>query len=412
MPRTRLPHLNTLQILQLIRAYGSISRSQVAEKTGASPFLVAKICDHLLALGFITEAGHGDSTGGRRPALLSLRRDFGRLIGVHLGSVNVRIALTDFRGNLIEYTKDKSLADKGPEAAMRHTMQLIDRMLQKAGLRHSDLSGLGIGISGVVERSTGVMLFWPKLPLWVNVPVRKMLEDRYKNLVELEDTSRTRAFAEYRLGGADSANHFIYIAVGAGIGAALFLHGQLYSGAGGFAGEFGHITVSETGPLCSCGNRGCLETMVSASTLIRKARHGLSAGLSNALIEIAQGDPRRVSVEMLGEAARKGDRFAVRLLSETGSYLGRGIVGLVNLLNPELIVIGAGVASAVGDLLLPEIERVVRGRAMMQGVNQVQIRMSQLGEKEWALGAALVVAEKALTQAYLKRIEVKKRTSR
>ena len=115
---------------------------------------------------------------------------------------------------------------------------------------------------------------------------------------------------------------------------------------------------------------------------------------------------------MLGEAARTGDRFAARLLSETGSYLGRGIVGLVNLLNPELIVIGAGVASAVGDLLLPEIERVVRGRAMMQGVNQVQIRMSKLGEKEWALGAALVVAEKALTQAYLKRIEVKKRTSR
>ena len=167
---------------------------------------------------------------------------------MHLGSVNVRIALTDFRGNLIEYTKDKSLANKGPEVAMRRMMHLIDQMLQKAGLRYSDLSGLGIGISGMVERSTGVMLFWPKLPLWVNVPVRKMLEDRYKNLVELEDTSRTRAFAEYRLGGADSAKDFIYIAVGAGIGAALFLHGHLYSGAGGFAGEFGHITVSETGP--------------------------------------------------------------------------------------------------------------------------------------------------------------------
>jgi glucokinase len=317
-----------------------------------------------------------------------VKRDFGRLIGVHLGTVNVRISLTDFRGNLLEYVKDKSHANRGPDVAMRHLMNRIDQMLQKSGVSYSELSGIGIGVSGVLERSTGVTLFWPKLPLWVNVPVKKMLEDRYKTLVELEDTSRTQAFAEYRLGGADSAKHFIYIAVGAGIGAALFLNGQLYSGAGGFAGEFGHITVSETGPLCSCGNRGCLETMVSASTLIRKARHGLSAGLSNTLMEMAQGDARSVSVEMLANAARKGDRFAVRLLSETGAYLGRGIVGLLNLLNPELIVIGAGVASAVGDLLLPEIERVVRDRAMIQGVNQVQIRMSKLEEKDWALGAS------------------------
>jgi N-acetylglucosamine repressor len=397
MPRMRLSHLKSLEILQLVRTHGYISRSQVAEKADASPFLVSKICDNLLAGNFIAEAGHGDSTGGRRPTLLSLRHDFGRLIGVHLGSVNVRIALTD---------------SEGPEVAMLRLMNLIDHTLQKAKLRHSELNGIGIGVSGVVERSTGVMMFWPKLPLWMNVPVKKMLEDKYKTLVQLEDTSRTRALAEYRLGGADAANHFIYVAVGAGIGAALFLDGRLYSGAGGFAGEFGHITAIEHGRLCSCGNRGCLETLVSASALIRKARHGLSAGLSNTLMEIVQGDARSVSVEMLAQAARAGDRFTTRLLSEAGAHLGRGIVGLLNLLNPELIVIGGGVASAVGDLLLPEVERVVQQRAMIQDVNQVQIRMSKLGEKEWALGATLVVVERALAQAFLKALERKKRPSR
>jgi N-acetylglucosamine repressor len=412
MPRMRLSHLNSLEILQLVRVHGYISRSQVAEKAGASPFLVSKICDSLLAGNFIAEAGHGDSTGGRRPTLLSLRHDFGRLIGVHLGSVNVRIALTDFKGNLIDYTRDRSHANEGPEVAMPRVMNLIDRMLQKSKLKYSDLNGIGVGVSGIVERSTGVMIFWPKNPLWMNVPVKKMLEDRYKTLVQLEDTSRTRAFAEYRLGGADAAKDFIYVAVGAGIGAALFLDGRLYSGVGGFAGEFGHITAFENGRLCSCGNRGCLETLVSASTLIRKARHGLSAGLSNILMEIAQGDTRSVSVEMLGQAARTGDRFTARLLSEAGAHLGRGIVGLVNLLNPELIVIGGGVASAVGDLLLPEIERVVHQRALMQDVNQVQIRISKLGEKEWALGATFPVVEKALAQAFLKASERKKRASR
>src|SRR5580698_5403153 len=132
MPKIRLSHLGSLEILQLIHAHGAISRSQVAESTGTSPFLVSRICDRLLAAGFISEAGHGDSTGGRRPTLLSLRPDFGRLIGVHLGSVNVRIALTDFKGNLIEYTKDRSHANEGPEVAMRRLMNLIDHMLQKS----------------------------------------------------------------------------------------------------------------------------------------------------------------------------------------------------------------------------------------------------------------------------------------
>ncbi|MGB8479565.1 MAG: ROK family transcriptional regulator [Acidobacteriaceae bacterium] len=402
-----LSQLHTLQILQLIRAQGSTSRADLADKTGASPFLVSKISDKLLAAGFISEAGQGDSTGGRRPTLLSLRPDFGRLIGVHLGTVNVRIAMTDFSGNLIEYTKDASHSNQGPEVAMRHLIDLIDQMLKKSGVSYAELNGIGIGVSGVLDRNTGITLFWPKLPQWVNVPVRKILEEQYRTLVELEDTSRTQAFAEYRLGGVDSAKCFIYIAIGAGIGAALFLNGQLYSGAGGFAGEFGHITISETGPLCSCGNRGCLETLVSASALIQKARHGLFAGLSNTLMQMSQGDAKRLSVEMLAQAAQEGDRFALRLLSEAGTHLGRGIVGLINLLNPELIVIGAGVASAVGELILPEIERVVRSRAMVQGVNQVQIRMSRLQEKDWALGATLLVAEKALAQSFLKWMEPK-----
>ena len=410
MPRMPLSRFHTLDILQLIRAEGSISRAHLAETTGTSPFLVSKTCDKLLAAGFVTEAGQGDSTGGRRPTLLSLKPGLGRLIGVHLGTVNVRIAMTDFSGELIDYIKDESRANQGPGIAMEHLTELIDQMLKKNDVSYAQLNGIGVGVSGVVERSTGMTLFWPKLPLWVNVPVKKILEDRYKTIVELEDTSRTQAFAEYRLGGVDSAKHFIYIAVGAGIGAALFLNGALYSGAEGFAGEFGHISVSEAGPLCSCGNRGCLETIVSASALIRKARQGLTAGLSNALMQMSQGDPKRLSVEMLAEAARKGDRFALRLLSETGTYLGRSLVGLINLLNPELIVIGGGVAYAIGELILPEIERAVRDRAMIQGENQVQIRISKLHERDWALGATLLVVEKALAQSFL-GTEPKKRSA-
>jgi predicted NBD/HSP70 family sugar kinase len=190
------------------------------------------------------------------------------------------------------------------------------------------------------------------------------------------------------------------------------MDGSVYAGAGGFAGEFGHMTVSETGQLCSCGNRGCLETMISAAVLIRKARHGLSSGLSNTLLEMAQGDARNVSVELLGQAARAGDRFATRLISNAGAYLGRGVVGLVNLLNPELIVIGGGVASAVGDLFLPEVQRVACERAMIHSVNQVRIRISELEEKDWARGATFLVAESALAATIDKNLRPPSRASR
>ncbi|MBS1851561.1 MAG: ROK family protein [Acidobacteria bacterium] len=407
-----LSPLHTLHSLQVVRAEGSISRAHLAEKTGHSPFLISKICDKLLAAGFVSEAGQGDSTGGRRPTLLSLKPGLGRLLGIHLGTVNVRIAMTDFRGELIEYAKAESHCNLGPEVAMQHLIDLVDQMLKKTGVSYSELDGIGIGASGVVERNTGTTLFWPKLPLWINVPVRKIFEERYKTVVEVEDTSRTQAFAEYRLGGVDSAKHFVYVAVGAGIGAALFFNGQLYSGGAGFAGEFGHMSISETGPLCSCGNRGCLETIVSAAALIRKARHGISGGLSNALMKMSLGNSANLSVEMLAQAARDGDRFSLRLLAETGTQLGRGLVGLINLLNPELIVIGGGVASAIGELILPEIERTVRERAMIQGGDkQVRIQISKLQERDWAVGATLLVVERALAKSFTEKTEPKKRAA-
>lgn len=409
MPKVALSRLHTLQVLQLIRAQDSISRASLAEKTGTSPFLISKTCDQLLASKFISEAGQGDSTGGRRPTLLSLRPSFGRLIGVHLGAVNLRIAMTDFRGNLIEYVKGDSHAAEGPEVAMQHLIHVIDQMLQKTGVSPSELNGIGIGLSGVLQRKTGVTLFWPKLPLWINVPVKKILEDRYSTLVEIDDTSRTQAFAEYKLGALESKKHFVYVAMGAGIGAALFLDGRLYSGSQGFAGEFGHMTVSETGPLCSCGNRGCLETLISASALISKAQVGLTDGLSNSLMQLSRGNPKNLSVELLAEAARHGDRFTRRLIAETATSLGSTLVGLINLLNPELIVIGGGVASAIGEFMLPNLERIVRDRAMIQGDDQVEIRISTLEEKDWALGATLLVVEKALAQAFQKATEPKKR---
>lgn len=412
MPKIRLSHVHALKILRLIYDRSSVSRAEIIERTGYSAFLISKLCDRLLRGGFISEAGFGESTGGRRPTLLSVKSGLGHLIGIHMGTVNVRVVLTDIVGNVVEYVKAPSHTDEGPEVAIPRLLSLLDEILRKAAISHQELRGIGAGISGVLDRASGTTLFWPKRPLWVNVPIRKILQERYNTTVQVEDTPRTMALAEQRFGGAQSAKQFIFLLLGAGIGAALFFDGQLYTGSGGFAGEFGHMMIAEGGPLCSCGNRGCLEALVSASTLIQKAQQAISLGVSNHLLRLAGGDARTIAVETVAQAARDGDRFSLRLLSEAGTQLAIGIVGLINLLNPELIVLGGGLSVAVGDLLLPEIDRVVKDRAMIQPAGQVQLQLSKLQEMDWARGSALLVAGRALEEMFLDSAMPERRSSR
>jgi len=266
---------------------------------------------------------------------------------------------------------------------------MIEKVLRRQGLSRDRVWGIGMGISGVVDRQNGLTLMWPKVPHWVDVPVRRILADEFRTPVEIDDSARTMALAERRFGVAAEARQFIYVMLGAGTGSALFLNGELYTGAAGFAGEFGHITVEENGPPCSCGNRGCLEALASASALIAQARAALRAGLDGPLWRSCGANPDALSIASIAQAARESDRFSAKLLGEAGMHIGIAVVSLVNLLNPELIVFGGGLASAASEFLLPEIERAVRERAVERAAATVKIRFSAASESDWARGAAL-----------------------
>jgi predicted NBD/HSP70 family sugar kinase len=400
MPKISRPKSRLLRLLRLIYDQEQVSRSELTRQTGYSTFLLSRMCDELLRAGLVCETGPGNSTGGRPPTLLSINPELGRLVGVHVGTVNVRVAVTDMSGELLAYRKAESRAAEGPETALPHLMSLVEGSLGEAGVGTGKLRGIGIGISGVLDRETGTTRFWPKLPQWVDVPVKQAFAERFGTLVEVEDSPRTMALAERRYGGGSRVDDLIYVAVGAGTGAALFLHGELYTGAGGFAGEFGHITVEENGPLCSCGNRGCVEALVSASALIRQARASVTQGLAVQLWQLCQGDPARISVELIVQAAAASDRFCLNLLRQAGAYLGIGVAGLVNLFNPQRIIIGGGLALAAGSYLLPAVEEVVRHRALAQPAAQVSILLSRLDETDWARGAALLLTRRALEQAF------------
>ena len=206
---------------------------------------------------------------------------------------------------------------------------------------------------------------------------QEFLQDNLKALVEVEDISRTMALAERRLGKGRGANEFIYLALGAGTGSALFFGGRLYTGKEGFAGEFGHTTIDEKGPLCSCGNPGCVEASVSASAIIQRAKEALTLGVSSQLQMVARENGGAVTLETIARAAEANDRFCLSLLSEIGLHIGTGVAGLINLLNPELVILGGGLPKAAGKWLLPSIKRMVQERALENPARHVSIELSE-----------------------------------
>lgn len=402
MPRVRSLRLHGLRILNLIHESGSISRSDIALRSGYSNFLVSKICDSLLLEGLITEIGSGDSTGGRRPTLLSVRPGLGRIVGVHFGTVNARVLVSDVAGNKLAFITGPSRVKEGPEIALPNLADLIAAALERAGTHVGEVNGIGLSISGIFDHVSGTTLSWPKVPSWINVPVREFLAERYTCLFAADDTPRAMALAERRFGVARDAQEFIYVMLGAGIGSALFLRGELYTGKEGFAGEFGHVIVDENGPVCACGSRGCLETLVSASALVRRAEDALAEGLSSSLWRSVHSDQRGISVELIVEAAQSGDRFCLRLLNEAAAHLGKGIIALTHLLNPELIVLGGAVARVAGPVILPTVQRLIAERALSRPAACLDLRISSLGDEDWARGASLLVTGEVLKHLFLR----------
>jgi glucokinase len=253
-----------------------------------------------------------------------------------------------------------------------------------------DVTAVGVGAAGLVEAGTGILRFAPNL-VWRDAPIRDVVARATGLPVVVDNDCTAGAYGEFRVGAARGVNDVLYLGVGTGIGGGLILAGSLYRGAHGFAAEAGHIVVEEDGPLCGCGNRGCLETVASGRAITREGR--AAAREHPPLAARAGGDPDAVTGPIVVEAARDGDAVARGIVEEAGRRLGVGIAGLVNVLDPELVVVGGGVAGA-GDLLLEPARRAFRqtveGFAYRPDVPIVE---AALGTDSVAIGAALLALD-------------------
>jgi predicted NBD/HSP70 family sugar kinase len=397
------PDHRELTVLRLIHEGANYSRLEIARQTGLSPSLITSLVRGLVSRGLVTETTPVSNLVGRKPIPLEIRRDAGYLIGVDIGSYYTHVVLTDFNGRLIHKAQIESDIPGGRTAVLRRVFKCVHEAIESAKVPKGLILGAGIAHSGVIDTENGVVLSFPRpgqMAEWKDVPLQAIFEKEFKIPCRLEDSVRTMAVAERVFGLGKGVSDFLFIEVGMGIGAAFYINGELYRGAGGKAGEFGHITVDEDGPLCSCGNNGCLESVASCGAIIEAGRTAIERGVDSKIRDLAGGDLSQISVELIARAASENDSLAFRVLQEAASYIAVGLADLVNLMNPRLIIFSGALFRAAPQLLTDPLRRVIRQRSLEKSANDVQLKVSALGSEAGALGASRVVSVRALEDLY------------
>src|SRR5215469_12135233 len=395
---------NEWNVLKLIHAKPNISRIELSKHTRLSAARITSIVDKLISQELVVESGYSASaTVGRKPVSLSIRDDAGLVAGVDLGSFNTRIVITDLKGRTLHKHKSETRLAEGRELVISRTLRLIRQAIADCGKPGNGLRGIGVGHSGVIDVNAGVVLSFPRpgqMEEWKNVPLKKIIEREFGVPCLLEDSVRGSATAEQHCGLGTGLNDFIYVDAGMGIGAAIFLDGKLYRGPGGSAGEFGHITVDEHGPLCCCGNYGCLETLASCAAIIHAVRSAIEKGVNSRIHDLTNGDLSRISIEMIGQAALDSDGLCFRVLNQAVSHISVALADVVNLLNPHVLIFGGALFRSAPELFLEPLKRAIKQRALEKSANEVQLKISNLGGEAAALGVARLISELVLEKLY------------
>lgn len=308
------------------------------------------------------------------------------IIGVDLGGTNIKGALLDKQGSIIIKDQKSTQANAGPEAVARRMSEMISSLEGIAASKGAQVLGIGIGVPGQPNSRLGTVVFAPNLR-WRNVPLVKYLHGATGLPIFLENDANMAALGEQWLGAGRGALNMVMITIGTGIGGGLIINGRLYSGGSGTAGEIGHTVIDPNGPLCSCGRRGCLETMTSATAMIRMAREAIDSGEVSVLSKAENLEARDII-----RAAQAGDKVADRIINNAAYYLGLGLGNVINLLNPDTIVVGGGVSRA-GEILFAPLRANTALHSLESAGQAVKIVPAELGNDAGCIGAAALVRQ-------------------
>ena len=315
------------------------------------------------------------------------------VLGIDLGGTKILTAVVNTKGKILSRDHSVTPAKEGQEAVVKLILESAGRALNQAGIAATDLVAIGVGVPGLSNPETGILFTSPNLPGWHDVLLRDIIEKELGGKAFLINDANAAALGELHFGAGRGARNFIYITVSTGIGGGIIIDGKIYTGFIGTAGELGHMVIDDEGPPCNCGNRGCWETLASGTALAREAKHRIQDGVRTSILEFAGGDMEKVNAEAIHQAAQAGDNLASELIARTAYYLGVGLANIINIFNPELIVIGGGLSNIGDRLLKPAFEEAGR-RAFEKAYQAVRFAGAELGRNSGVLGAAAFALEK------------------
>jgi len=352
------------------------------------------------------------------------------VIGVDLGGTKIATAVMDREGKIKGKNIELTQILGGPEVVIGQMIRMTRLTLSKAKVGLSQIKGIGIGAAGPLNIKTGIIITPPNLPGWHNVQLIRPFQKEFKTPVFLDNDANAAALGEWKFGAGRGCKNMVYLTISTGIGGGIIIGGKLYRGTNYNAGEIGHMTIDPEGPLCGCGNRGCLEAHSSGTAIARWAREALSKdrrrrtgivnsqqsivnspqrtkktmdyglwtkkkrqkikGSGSLILELAKGDLKKVSAELVFQAAKKGDRKALEVVRKSAEFLGIGVANVINVFNPQRVVLGGGVTKA-GSLLFKPVREVAYKRAMPALAKVVEIVPAKLGDDVGIIGAATLV---------------------
>lgn len=380
--------VNTSILLQCLRKSGPLTRNELQQKSGLSWGAVSNIVADLLSLRVFCERPIPSSHSGRKPFVVDINRRENLCVGVDIHMQGISCVVTDLRGERL-VSLHRSIANASRQDVLDRAVQLVREAVEETDVPWSAFIGIGISVQGSIDRDKGLSVHSSHLPDWSNVPVRQVFEDAFSLPAILMHDAQAMSVAEL-WNNVCNVHNLAFIRLDMGIGMAMMINDQIYSGGNGNASEFGHMIINPEGPLCTCGNHGCLEAYASGRSILRHAQSGGAAcntHLSNDENECVQ------DLSLLVRAARGGSAFEAGLFQEMGTYLGIGIANLINMLDPDLVVLG-GILSRYTDLYLDNTLAVVRQN--VRNSNAIRVITSSLDSDGAAIGAALALLQQVM----------------
>jgi glucokinase-like ROK family protein len=352
---------------------------------------VTKLVGELIDEGYVIDFGKVETNGGRRPNIYGLNPDSGCFLGVDIKRFRINLALINFKGELIDCQLSVPFNYENTAESFDSLCKIINEYVAKLNIHKSKILSAGINISGRINTETGhsySMYYFNEQPL------TEILQERIGIHVTIDNDSRAMAYGEFMNGVVGDEKNVLFVNCSWGLGLGIITNGHLYYGKSGFSGEFGHLSVFDNDIICHCGKKGCLETQASGSYIHRRFLEKMEEGYSSSLDKKKKkGEP--ITQEDILDAAMQEDMLAIELIEEVGITLGKQIAGLINLFNPELVIIG-GVVALTGDYLLLPIRSTVKKYSLNLVSKDTTIKLSKLGDKAGVIGACLLSRSKML----------------